>query len=242
VFSLMRSAFPSGESPYIICLMCRADVERILELLSLQYGARRWHPDGSPVSVLVQTILSQNTSAQNSGRAFLSLLASFPRWEDVAAAGTDEIAASIGGGGLGEVKARRISQALREVLRRRGSLGLNFLKELPLDEARDWLRELPGVGVKTASCVLLFSLGRPALPVDTHIFRVAKKLGLVNSRASAEEAHGLLERLVPEDRVYEFHVLLIEHGRRVCRARRPRCCECVLRQYCPGYSEFGLSW
>ena len=219
--------------------MRKAAIERILGLLVQKYGARSWHSDGSPLAVLVQTILSQNTSDTNSRRAFESLIALFPRWEDVAEAGIDVIADAIRTGGLGEIKAKRIRQALGEIIRKRDSFELDFLSELPLDKARDWLKELPGVGTKTADCVLLFALGRPALAVDTHIFRVSKRLGLVDLRASVGQAHSLLESLVTESEVYQFHTLIIEHGRRVCRARRPRCYECVLRGHCPGYSELG---
>ena len=208
-------------------------VEPILRLLSAEYGQRKWRPRQSPVEVLVQTILSQNTSDRNSGRAFERLVASFGSWEDMADASVGEISRSIEAGGLGEVKARYIKQALGEIRRRLDGFELDFLKKLPVDEARDWLRQLPGVGMKTASCVLIFSLGMPALPVDTHVLRVAKRLGLIDSKISAEKAHKLLEGLVPPEDVYQFHVLLIEHGRKICKAQRPRCKECVLRELCP---------
>jgi len=214
-------------------------MEKIIDRLISEYGRREWQPHDSPLNVLVQTILSQNTSDTNSGRAFRSLRASFPRWEDVASAEVHQIADVIKSGGLGEIKAGRIKQALGEIQRKRGRLELGFLNELPLDEAREWLKQLPGVGTKTANCVFLFSLGRPALPVDTHIFRVAKRLGLIEAETTVEKAHRQLESLVPPDRIYPFHVLMIEHGRRVCRARRPRCDDCVLRRRCqyPGQGQ-----
>ncbi len=212
--------------------MGKPDIEHILDLLISEYGNRDWQPDDSPLNVLVQTILSQNTSDTNSRRAFKSLLASFPRWEDVASAEVHQIADAIKGGGLGEIKARYIKQALGEVQRKRGCLELDFLNELPLDEARDWLTQLPGVGTKTANCVFLFSLGRPALPVDTHVYRVAMRLGLIDAGITVEKAHRLLESLVPPDKVYPFHVLMIEHGRKVCKAQRPRCPACALRRHC----------
>ena len=213
-------------------------VEHIIDLLITEYGSRDWQPDHNPVSTLIQTILSQNTSDANSGRAFESLITTFPSWEDVATAEVDDVAASIRSGGLGDIKARHIKQALVEIQRRRGRIELDFLNELPLAEARDWLKQLPGVGTKTANCVFLFSLGKPALPVDTHIFRVAKRLGLVDSKASVEQAHRLLEGLVPAENVYQFHVLIIEHGRKVCKAQRPRCPACVLWKLCPSYEQF----
>lgn len=212
--------------------MDKINIGRILDLLVGEYGGRDWQLHDDPLYVLVQTILSQNTSDVNSEQAFKSLLTSFSSWEDVASAGDGEIAASIRVGGLGGIKAKRIKQAFNEIERKQGAFDLSFLKQLPLVEARDWLKKLPGVGTKTANCVLLFSLGRPALPVDTHIFRVAKRLGLVDAKASVEQAHTVLEDLVPPEDIYQFHVLMIEHGRRVCRARRPRCLECVLRRFC----------
>ena len=215
--------------------MDERSIERILGLLIEAYGNREWQTSDSPLSVLVQTILSQNTSDSNSNRAFESFSASFGSWDEVADASVGRIAESIKAGGLGEIKARYIKQVLEEIRQRRDRFGLDFLRRLPLDEARDWLRQLPGVGMKTASCVLIFSLGMPALPVDTHVFRVAKRLGLVDSKTSVERAHKLLESLVPPADVYRFHVLLIEHGRKTCKAQRPRCNRCVLRGLCASY-------
>lgn len=209
------------------------NVGQILKLLSEEYGKRKRRPRQSPISVLVQTILSQNTSDRNSGTAFESLLASFADWDDIADAAVEQIADSIRAGGLGEVKASYIKRVLEDIRRKQGGFELEFLKRMSVDEARDWLRRLPGVGMKTASCVLLFSLGMPALPVDTHIFRVARRLGVIDSRVSVEQAHKLLEGVVPPDDVYQFHILLIEHGRRICKARQPRCGQCVLRKSCP---------
>ena len=193
--------------------------------------------EDSPLNVLVQTILSQNTSDTNSRRAFKSLLASFPRWEDVASADVYQIANAIKGGGLGEIKAKYIKQALGEIQRKRGRLELDFLNKLPLGEARDWLTQLPGVGTKTANCVFLFSLGRPALPVDTHVYRVAMRLGLIDAKTTVAKAHKRLESLVPADKVYLFHVLMIEHGRKVCKAQRPRCFNCVLNRHCQYFRQ-----
>ncbi len=217
--------------------MSKASIEQILDLLISEYGNRDWQPDDSPLNVLVQTILSQNTSDTNSRRAFKSLLVSFPRWEDVASADVYQIVNAIKGGGLGEIKARYIKQALGEIQRKRGRLELDFLNELPLGEARDWLTQLPGVGTKTANCVFLFSLGRPALPVDTHVYRVAMRLGLIDAKTTVAKAHKRLESLVPADKVYLFHVLMIEHGRKVCKAQRPRCPMCALRRHCQYFRQ-----
>jgi len=236
LFAMPVFSFPIRESTYIISIV-KVSIEQVISLLISEYGNPKWRPDRKPLSVLIQTILSQNTSDVNSGRAFESLMTSFPTWEDLAAAEVDDIAASIRMGGLGEIKAKRIKQTLNEIQQKRGRFEINFLDELPLDEARDWLKRLPGVGTKTANCVFLFSLGRPALPVDTHIFRVSKRLGLLDSKTSVEQAHRLLESLVPPDKIYHFHVLMIEHGRKVCKAQRPRCLECLLWRLCPGREQ-----
>lgn len=218
--------------------MQTASIERTITVLTGQYGVHNCEPTNSPLDVLIETILSQNTSDTNSGRAFKSLLAAFSDWEALAKAPVGEIAESIRVGGLERIKAKRIKQVLSEIRRARGRIELDFLDEMPLDEARDWLRQLPGVGDKTANCVLLFASCRPALPVDTHIFRVAKRLGFIDSKASVEKAHSLLEAMVPPEKVYQFHVLMIEHGRRICKAQRPRCAECVLGSFCPSYEVF----
>jgi endonuclease-3 len=122
---------------------------------------------------------------------------------------------------------------LREIKDSQGALDLSFLEDVGLGEAKAWLRQLPGVGPKTAGCVLLFSLGRPAMPVDTHVYRVARRLGLIDARVSVEKAHDILESLVPPKDVYEFHILMVEHGRRACKARKPQCSACVLGGLCP---------
>jgi len=211
-------------------------IKRIVEFLKEAYGAPEWHTDGDPVSVLIQTILSQNTSDTNSGNAFRSLMGAFPGWYDLLNADTDVVAEIIWGGGLGRIKAQRIKQTLDDIVRRRGNLELDFLSQLNRHVAEEWLLELPGVGLKTARCVLLFSLGIPALPVDTHILRVSKRLGLIDAAASLEEAHHRLEKIVPPEDVYHFHVLTIEHGRKTCRARYPDCLNCTLKEVCISYS------
>jgi len=210
-------------------------IRQMLALLEREYGVPQWQPDYDSISVLVQTILSQNTSDTNSRSAFQSLLASFDDWEDIANADVDIIAHSIRCGGLGRIKAQRIKQVLKEIVRQRGRLELEFLSQLSLSDAQDWLRKLPGVGLKTARCVLLFSLGIPVLPVDTHILRVTKRLGLISPKASLHEAHHSLGGVVPPEDVYKFHILVIAHGRRTCQARQPHCQECALKKICMSY-------
>jgi endonuclease-3 len=179
------------------------------------------------------TVLSQNTSDHNSGRAFIRLLNEFDDWDAIAKGSVKKIERAIQPGGLAPTKAPRIQAILREVYARRGSYDISFLRDLPLEGAREWLTSLPGVGPKTAACVLLFALGRPALPVDTHVHRVAKRLGLVPEKSTAEQAAALLEKMVQPEDVYAFHIQLIKHGRRTCSAQRPKCGECVLGDRCP---------
>ena len=213
--------------------MSPLSITEIIELLAKEYGSITWRSRTDPLSELIVTILSQNTSDLNSRRAFDSLLSRFGAWEAVAGGSVEDIAESIKLGGLAQVKAPRIKQILQQIQAQRGSLDLKFLKKMPVAEAKTWLRSLPGVGPKTAACVLLFSLGKPVLPVDTHILRVAKRLGLIDSSVSAEKAHEVLGEMVPSRDVYQFHIHMIEHGRRVCKAQRPRCRECVLLKICP---------
>ncbi|MFO7167870.1 MAG: endonuclease III [Chloroflexota bacterium] len=206
--------------------------DRLLEV----YGPRTLEPSGDPLDELIQTILSQNTSDVNSGRAYQSLRARFPRWEDVLHAPTSEVYEAIKAAGLGRIKAPRIQRTLWAVLERRGELSLDFLNDLPLPEARRWLTDLEGIGPKTAACVLLFALGKPALPVDTHVHRVSRRLGLIGPKVSAEAAHDLLEPALPPERVYAFHINMIRHGRLVCRAQRPECYACPLSDLCAFYA------
>ncbi len=213
--------------------MSLLSITEIIRLLAEEYGNLSWSQHRDPLSELIMTILSQNTSDHNSRRAFDRLITTFGNWQAVAEASVEEIAQAIRYGGLAQVKAPRIKKMLDQISAQRGSLDLIFLHELPLAEAKAWLQGLPGVGPKTASCVLLFSLGKPALPVDTHIHRVAKRLGVIDSRASAERAHEILGAMVPAEDVYQFHIHMIEHGRRVCKAQRPHCHQCVLLQVCP---------
>ncbi len=200
------------------------------------YGTPTWRPHHPPLDELVLTILSQHTSDVNSVRAFTALRAAFPTWEAVRDAPVAAVAAAIQSGGLAQVKAPRIQAVLRRIWEERGSFDLDFLRTEPLDQVRAWLTGLPGVGPKTAACVLLFSCGRPALPVDTHVHRVARRLGLVPDRVSAEGAQLLLEAMVPPDDYYAFHLNLIRHGREVCKAPRPRCEVCVIRAWCAYYA------
>ena len=209
------------------------DPAAVVERLKAFYGEPEWRPHDDAMSELVLTLLSQNTSDANSGRAFSRLLQRFPDWEAMLAAPAAAIEEAIRPGGLAPTKAPRLKAMLAEIKARRGGFNLDFLKELPLGEARAWLRSLPAVGPKTAACVLLFGLGRPGLPVDTHVHRVAGRLGLVPARLPPEKAQDALEALVPPADHYLFHVLLIRHGRHTCTARSPDCGGCALGADCP---------
>jgi endonuclease-3 len=211
----------------------RLSPREIVERLSSLYGEPVWRPHGDAMTELVLTILSQNTSDTNSGRAFMRLRLRFASWEELLAADASQIEAEIAVGGLARVKAPRIKAILEEVWSRLGSFDLSPLGEMPLAQAKEWLRSLPGVGPKTAACVLMFALGRPALPVDTHVHRVAQRLGLVPLKAGATKAHDLLEAILAPEEIYPFHISLIKHGRRLCRARRPLCNQCPLLEGCP---------
>jgi endonuclease III len=180
----------------------------------------------------VATVLSQATSDRNSERAFASLKARFPGWEDVLAAPAVAVADAIRVGGIADRKAVRIRRILALVAEREGRLDLSRLEELDDEAVEAYLTSLPGVGPKTAACVLAFSMGRPAFPVDTHVHRVATRLGWLPARTSAVQAHAPLRDLVPPDVRYDLHLALIAHGRTVCHARRPACEVCVLRSRC----------
>ncbi len=179
------------------------------------------------------TILSQNTSDTNSERAFASLRERFPTWEALASARPSQVAAAIRSGGLANVKAPRILAILREIRRREGGLDLSWMGDAPDGEIDEYLSSLPGVGPKTVACVLAFSLGRPAIPVDTHVHRVATRLGFIPPGMPAVRAHAELKEVVPPGMRVTMHVGLIRHGRTICKAGRPRCEECPLADLCP---------
>jgi endonuclease-3 len=204
----------------------------IVARLRAEYGVNRARTTSRPTDCLIATILSQHTADRNSSRAYAQLVSRFRTWEEIAAADPGELASVIRPAGLASRKARHIQAALLEVERRRGDMDLEFLRSLPLTESRAFLLSLSGVGPKTAACVLLFSCNLPALPVDTHVHRLARRLGLIEANASAEQAHRDLEGIVAPEAVYDFHVNLIAHGRRVCSARDPRCGVCMLQTEC----------
>jgi endonuclease-3 len=196
------------------------------------YGQPTWRNPLPPVDELVSTILSQNTNDTNRDRAFELLRARFPTWESARDAEPAAVVAAIRPAGLANQKGPRIQQVLHQISAERGSLDLSFLKDLPLEEARGWLMKFKGVGPKTAAIVLLFSLGRPAFPVDTHIYRVSGRLGLRPERMTVEQAHPHLEALFPPETYYAAHLNIIRLGREICAARKPDCPACPLKEMC----------
>jgi len=204
----------------------------VIDRLAAAYGAPS-HRSQPPLDELVMTVLSQNTSDINSGRAYRALRDRYPRWHDVLEADPAELVETIRPGGLANQKGPRIQAILRRLDDSPHRLDLSWLAGLTPAQALAELTALPGVGAKTASCVLLFSLGMPVMPVDTHVHRVSLRLGLIAPGTTADAAHPLLTAATPPERMLEAHLLLIEHGRRVCRAQRPLCGECVLLDLCP---------
>lgn len=207
--------------------------KRYLRRLERAYGPRPWFSRGKGVGVLVGTILSQNTSNTNSRAGLKQLRRQFRSWKQVASAPVEEVERSIRISGLSNIKAPRIQAILRQIRSDRGRIDLEFLNQMNKQDACDYLLKFKGVGPKTAACVLLFAFGMPLFPVDTHIHRIAKRLGWIGPKTSAGEAQRQLEpQIAPKDR-YPLHVLLIELGRKVCKPLNPRCEECCLLDLCP---------
>lgn len=202
--------------------------ERLLEF----YGEPIWRNPLPAIDELISTILSQNTNDINRDRGFRALRARFPTWEEVRDANPQDVIDAIRPAGLANQKGPRIQQVLRSISEERGSLDLSFLGNLPVEEARAWLTRFNGVGPKTAAIVLCFSLGKPAFPVDTHIYRVTGRIGLRPERMTVEQAHPHLESLFPPETYYPAHLNIIRLGREICQARRPRCEICPIIDLC----------
>ena len=209
-------------------------VRAIRDRLRSVYGVPVRRPHRAPLDELVLTVLSQSTSDRNRDVAYARLRARLPAWEQVRDAPVEEVEEAIRPGGISHVKSRRIQDILRAI---GDPLDLGWLADAPVEEGRDYLVGLPGVGRKTAACVLLFSYDRRDVPVDTHVGRVGTRLGLLRPGAGTDEAHDAMVALTPPGDELELHVNLLRHGRRTCVARRPRCRECVLRRLCPGRQE-----
>lgn len=214
-------------------------VRRVNAILVEKFGTRVVHKR-DPLDGLILIILSQATSDLNCDRAFSSLKAEFPAWKQCLDAPVEQVADAIRSGGLANQKAARIQQLLREIQEQRGDLNLGFLHDLPARECEAYLSKFHGVGPKTVACVLVFFLDKPAFPVDTHVFRICRRLGWIRPKASPDEAHRVLHDLVPDECKLDLHVNLIAHGRLTCRADGnggPKCGVCSIKRFC----EFGKS-
>lgn len=214
---------------------------RVYELLIATYGEPKNEPDYDPLGGLIGTILSQHTSDINSERAYQQLVTAFPTWEEVRDAPTHEVVNAIRPGGLANIKAPRIQEALMTLTEQQQAQGgtktlseylYDELAKRASEEAWQYLRCIPGVGPKTAACVLMFNLNRPVMPIDTHVHRVARRLGLIGPKVSADQAHTIFAKITPPEWIYALHVDLIRHGRRVCHAQRPDCDHCPLYPEC----------
>ena len=204
-------------------------VDRILERT---YGPSPPPTRRDPLDVLIGTILSQNTTDVNSGRAYEAMRRAFPTWRDVMQASRPRLEKALRPGGLAKTKSARIQRILRAIADE-GPLDLGYLRKLTSEEVERRLLAFDGVGLKTARCVLLFGLGRDAFPVDTHIRRILIRLGIVKPDVTADQIHASVPALIPKGRCYPFHVHLIAHGRQTCRPRKPSCSTCPLRRHCP---------
>lgn len=209
---------------------------KIAPLLEQEYGRKQWkRHDG--MDELISCILSQSTTDANRDRGFEALKAQYPTWEQAHHAPADELVETIRPAGLANSKAPYIQGSLDRIFEERGEYNIDFIEEIAVEEAKDWLQNLPGVGPKTAAIVLCFAYNRPAFPVDTHVHRVGKRIGLLPSKISANKAHEHMEAIVPPEEYYAFHLQLIYHGRAICKARNPKCEECPIKQYCEYYQN-----
>lgn len=218
-----------------ITVKSRLKAKKICVVLIRYYGKSVSARKLPPLDELVMTILSQHTNDANMFRAYEALKERFSTWEEVLDAPHEEVALFIRSSGMYNLKAKRIQTALREINERVGRLDLSHLETMELEEAKTWLTSLHGVGPKTAAIVLLFSFERPVLPVDTHVWRVTKRLGLIEEKVSREKAHELLERIMPRSCIPSLNKNLVRHGREVCRAQNPKCDECFLSHLCDYY-------
>lgn len=215
----------------------KAAVRKAVEDLEEIYGREDYAPRYEPLDELISCILTQHTTDATAFPTFDALREKYSEWRSIAALRPETLADEIRKVGLANQKARSISGVLAEVHRRNGAYTLEPLRGMPMEEARQWLRSLPGVGPKTAAIVLAFAFGLPAIPVDTHVFRVSWRLGLIDKSIGEAKAHDVLARMVPADLAFRFHVAFIRHGRQTCKAPRPLCPKCPLRRRCRFYKE-----
>ena len=206
--------------------------------LKANLGNKVLRPHNDPVGELVRTILSQNTSDANRDKAYNRLRKRFPNWEQIPKANTSSIMAAIKPGGLSAIKAPRIKKIMQEISSSRNGIDLSYLKKMPSTESLAYLMAFNGVGYKTAACVLLFSFGIKVFPVDTHIYRVSQRLGLIPKNCGRDKAFEILNQIIPKRLHYRLHLNIIELGRMICRPKKPMCQECVLSSLCPSAFSF----
>ncbi len=217
------------------------DIHGLIQQLESLYGEPNLRKRMDPMDELISCILSQHTSDANSFPAFIRLKQAFPSWKEIVDAGESKVEAIIRSAGLARQKAKSIIGCLQSIHQKRGDYMIDFLADLSVLEARKWLMDLPGVGPKTASLVLCLSFGMDLIPVDTHVFRVARRLGLLPESSTPNQAHDLLLQQVPEGLAFRFHVALIQHGRKICKAPKPHCWLCPLKDVCPWFAAHGSS-
>ena len=214
----------------------QAKYHQIAPVLEETYGRKQWkRHDG--MDELISCILSQSTTDANRDRGFEALKGQYPTWEQVHHAPQDELVETIRPAGLANSKTPYIQGSLAAIFEERGDYNIDFIEAMPVDEAKKWLQNLPGVGPKTAAIVLCFGYNRPAFPVDTHVHRTGKRIGLLPEKISANKAHDHMEAIVPPDEFYAFHIQLIYHGRALCKARNPQCDACPIKQFCDYYQS-----
>lgn len=214
------------------CEDLKTKVKHITLVLEKHYGVPRKGDSGDPLDILIETVLSQNTSDSNRDRAYRRLRSRFPGWDDVLSGNKRSIVSAIRPGGLAEQKARRIREILRWIEKREGRLSLFFLKKMDDEAIKRTMGGLKGIGPKTLHCLLLFGMGREAFPVDTHVLRTGKRLGFIPKRMSAEKAHEWMASLVPKGKSLSLHLNLIRFGRSICRAKNPSCDACFVSDGC----------
>lgn len=210
-------------------------MEEIARRLEVRYGKQVWGGKQEVLDVLIRTILSQNTNDRNRDRAYNALRACFPTWQSLARAEVSQIADAIREGGLAQQKVKRIKEIINWVEQNSSSFSLDFVCDMEFEDAYNFLTSFKGVGPKTAHVVLAFACGCDVFPVDTHILRVSKRLGLLSPKTTLESAHKIWADIVPSGQAYSLHLNLIKFGREICKAGNPRCKECFLRDLCAYY-------
>ncbi|MFW5709240.1 MAG: endonuclease III domain-containing protein [Chloroflexota bacterium] len=216
----------------------QAKYEPVARTLREIYGELQWSDGQSPMDELVSCILSQNTNDANRDRGFTALKQRYPTWQDVVDAPLDELIDTIRPAGLANQKGPRIQRALEQIYRERGEYNIDFLADIPINEAKEWLVSMDGIGPKTAAIVLCFAFNRAAFPVDTHVLRVSTRIGFLPEKTNADRAHDIMEAIVPAEDYFQFHIHLIRHGRDTCNARSPHCERCPLTQHCDYFQRF----